>query len=200
MQRFLGSSISIRRNRFKETGPKFDIVSINYVDIGKSFNSINSKNELFTNYVNTQNQKVFKIINDLYYKIKNNINNINNIFKDYTFDEIYDNGKVIDRLIILINKTNNSSYSSVDLPNIYKLKNNIEPKVHLYVQILNGNILILLIDLYHLSIPGDLYSNHRLIKRISLKDLPNIYRKYKEYNYNLNNILEIPENELQSIS
>lgn len=197
MQRFLGSSISIRRNRFKETGSKFEPVSINYVNIGKSFNSINSEDEFFTNYVNTPNQKVFIIINNFYHKVTNNINNL---FKDYTFDEIYYNGKAIDRLVNLINKTNSSSYSLVDLPNIYKLKNNIEPKIHLYVQILDGYILILLIDLYHLSIPEDLYSNHRFIKRISLRDLPNLYSKYKEYNYNLNKILESDGKELQSVS
>ena len=196
MQRFHGSSISIRRSRFKETGPKFESVLINYVNIGKSFNSINSKDDFFTNYVNTPNQKVFIIINDFYHKIKNNINNL---FKDYTFDEIYNNGKTIERLLSLINKTNNSSYSLIDLPNIFKLKNNKEPKIHLYVQILNGYILILLIDLYHLSIPGDLYFNNKLTKKISLRDLPNLYNKYKDYNYNLNKILEIDEKELQLV-
>ena len=174
MQRFLGSSISIRRNRFKETSSKFEPVSINYIDIGKSLNPTNSEDEFFTNYVNTPNQKVFIIINNFYHKIRNNINNL---FKDYIFDEIYYNGKAIDRLISLINKTNNSSYSLVDLPNIYKLKNNIEPKIHLYVQILDGYILILLIDLYHLSIPGDLYSNNRLVRKITLRDLTNLYNK-----------------------
>ena len=197
MQRLLGSSISIRRNRFKETGLKFEPVSINYINIGKSFNSINSEDEFFSNYVNTPNQKVFIIINNFYNKVKSNINNL---FNDYTFDEIYNNGKAIDRLINLINKTNNSSYSLVDLPNIYKLKNNIEPKIHLYVQILDGYILILLIDLYHLSIPGDIYSNHRLVRKISLKDLSNSYNKYKEYNYNLNKILENDKKALQSVS
>ena len=62
MQRFLGSFIFIRRNRFKETGSKFESVLINYVNIGKSFNSINYEDEFFTNYVNTPNQKVFLII------------------------------------------------------------------------------------------------------------------------------------------
>lgn len=193
MQRFLGSSISIRRNRFKETGSKFEPVSVKYINVGKSLNSINSENDFFTNFVNTPNQKTFIIINNFYHKVRNNINNL---FKDYIFDEIYYNGKAVDRLINLINKTNNSSYSLEDLPNIYKLKNNIEPKIHLYVQILDGCILILLIDLYHLSIPGDLYFNHKLIKRISLKDLPKLYSKYKEYNYNLNKILEKDENKL----
>ena len=113
MQRFLGSRISIRRNRFKETGSKFESVLINYVNLGKSLNSINSEEEYFTNYVNTPNQKVFIIINNLYH-------NINYLFQDYIFDEIYYNGKAVDRLIKLINKTNNSNYKVSDLPNIYK--------------------------------------------------------------------------------
>ena len=69
----------------------------------------------------------------------------------------------------------------------------------MYVQIINSSISILLIDLYHLSIPGDLYSNHRFVKKISLRDLQNIYSKYKEYNYNLNKILKNDEKELQSV-
>ena len=197
MQRFRGSSISIRRNRFKETGSKFESVLIHTINIGQSFNSINSEHEFFTNYVNTPNQKVFIIMNNFYYKIKNSINDL---FKDYTFDELYNNGDAISRLLNLINKTNNSNYSLKDLPNIYKLKNNKEPKIHLYVQIINNCILILLIDLYHLSIPGDLYINHRLIKKNSLRDLSKVYNKYKEYNYNLNKILENDKKELQSIS
>ena len=51
-----------------------------------------------------------------------------------------------------------------------------------------------------MSIPGDLYSNHRLVRKISLRDLPNLYNKHKEYNYNLNKILETDEKELQSAS
>ena len=98
----------------------------------------------------------------------------------------------------MINKTNNSNYKVSDLPNIYKLKNYKESKIHLYVQILNEYILILLVDLYHLSIPGDIYSNHKFKKRIALKDLVDIYNKYKDYGYNLNNILEGSERTLQT--
>lgn len=47
MQRFLGSFISIRRNRFKETGSKIESVLINYVKLRKSLNSINSEEEYF---------------------------------------------------------------------------------------------------------------------------------------------------------
>lgn len=194
MQRFINSTISIRKNRFKETGSKFEPFLIKSVKIGKSLNSINCTKDFYTNYVNTPNQKVYVLIENFYLKI---INNESDIFKEYIFDELYYNGEAINRLIRIINTVNNSSYTLNDLPNIYKIKNSKIPKIHLYCQILNGSMLILLVDLYHLSIPGDLYLNHKFVKRITLKDLPNIYEKYKKYDYNLNSIQKTNDKKLQ---
>ena len=66
MQRFINSSIAIRRNRFKETVSKFESFSITSIDLGSSFNSCNLKDEFYTNYANTNKQKVYKVIEDLY--------------------------------------------------------------------------------------------------------------------------------------
>ena len=85
MQRFTNNTFSIRRNRFKETGSKFESVSISKVDIGSSFNSINCSEQFYTNYVNTSEQKVYKIMSTLYDKIKDNKSALN----DYFFDELY---------------------------------------------------------------------------------------------------------------
>lgn len=197
MQRFTNSSISIRRNRFRETGSKFEPILITKIDLGTCLNSNNLKEEFYTNYVNTPGQKVYNLIEELYLKI---VNNEDNIFSGYTFDELYYNGRNIDRLIRIINKYNSCTYNLSDLPNIYKLKNNIEPKIHLYIKISNNTALVLLIDLYHLSIPGDLYFNHRLVKRISFRDLENIYDKYNGYNYNLNTMIKSDEKELRLVS
>lgn len=186
MQRFTNNTFSIRKNRFKETGSKFESVSISKVDIGSSFNSINCSEQFYTNYVNTSEQKVYKIMSTLYDKIKDN----KSVFNDYFFDELYYKEKTIDRLLMIINKSNKEKYEKKDLTIIYKLKHNKEPKIHLYISIENNIAKILLIDLYHLSIPADLYSNGRLIKRITLNDLTNLYNKVSEYNYNLNNILK----------
>lgn len=186
MQRFTNNTFSIRRNRFKETDSKFESVSISKVDIGSSFNSINYSEQFYSNYVNTSEQKVYKIMSTLYDKIKDN----KSVFNDYFFDELYYKEKTIDRLLMIINKSNNEKYEKKDLTIIYKLKHNKEPKIHLYISIENNIAKILLIDLYHLSIPADLYSNGRLIKRITLNDLTNLYNKVSEYNYNLNNILK----------
>ncbi len=196
MQRFINSSIAIRRSRFKETGSKFESFSITSIDLGSSFNSCNLKDEFYTNYANTKQQKVYKVIEDLYYKIKNKRNDL---FSDYIFDELYYNGKVIDRLLRIINKFNTINYNLSDLPNIYKLKNNVVPKVHLYVQIINNSVLFLLIDLYHLSIPADLFSNNKLVRRGSLSELKNVYNKFQYYSYNLNNIILVSDNEVISM-
>ena len=86
-----------------------------------------------------------------------------------------------------------------DLPNIYKLKNNVVPKVHLYVQIINNSVLFLFIDLYHLLIPADLFYNNRLVRRGSLSELKNVYNKFQYYSYSLNNIILVSDNELVSM-
>ncbi len=186
MQRFVGSSIAVRKNRFKETGAKFVSVPFNSIAIGNSFNSINIVEEYYTNYVNTSNQKVYKIISDFYLKYSKNENNL---FGDYLFDELYYNGNNIERLIRIINRSNNTKFDKGSLTTIYKLKNKKEPKIHFYVQIVNNSMSILLIDLYHLSIPGDIYQKGKIVKKILLGDLPVIYNKYKNYTYNLNNVI-----------
>lgn len=101
---------------------------------------------------------------------------------------MYYNGKCIDRLLDIINESNDKCYTRSDLPNIYKLKHRKESEVHLYIQIDNESLFVLLIDLFHLSLPADIYVNGRLIKRTGLKDLDNIYSKFKNNKYNLNNI------------
>lgn len=185
MQRFISSSISVRRNRFKETGSKFDDIQIKSVDIEKSFESLNSEKLSFTNYAKSSEQKVYNVIKNEYIKISNNDITI---FGDYQPDEFYYNGKCIDRLLDIINESNDKCYTRSDLPNIYKLKHRKESEVHLYVQIDNESLFVLLIDLFHLSLPADIYVNGRLIKRTGLKDLDNIYSKFKNNKYNLNNI------------
>lgn len=72
MQRFISSSISVRRNRFKETGSKFDDIQIKSVDIEKSFESLNSVKLSFTNYAKSSEQKVYNVIKNEYIKISNN--------------------------------------------------------------------------------------------------------------------------------
>ena len=102
-------------------------------------------------------------------------------------------------MIRIINEFNTINYNLSDLPNIYKLKNNVVPKVHLYVQIINNSVLFLLIDLYHLSIPADLFSNNRLVRRGSLSELKIVYNKLQYYSYNLNNIILVSDNKLISM-
>lgn len=116
--------------------------------------------------------------------------NNDNVLNNYIWDELYYKEKVIERLIDIINKFHNANFQVSDITKIFKLKNKFESKIHLYVIINNDVAEILLIDLYHLIIPGDLYSNHRLVKRITFNDLPKKYDKVKDNCYNLSNILE----------
>lgn len=193
MQRFTNnSSFLVRKGRFNETGSKFESVSISTIIFENSLNSIDCEEEFYTNYASSNEQKVYKIIENLFNEI---LNGNNDILKKYKFDELYYKEKVVDRLIDIINISCDDEYSINDLPHIFKLKNKKDPKIHLYV-IVDGDVAkILLIDLYHLSIPADIYSNGRLVQRISFSDLPYIYNKHHKNKYNLNNIEKI-ESEL----
>lgn len=184
MQRFTNSTFNIRKDRFRETGPKFDTVSITKIDIGNSFDSINLEEEFFTNFASSKDQKVYKLVED-FYKIY--INN-EDPFKDYCADEIYYKEKVIDRLINIINEVNDEQYEKKDLPYIFKMKNKSYPKLHLYITVNNNFAKIILIDLFHIGIPGDKYSKGKFIKSVSLKDVTKIYDKLKKNSYDLNNI------------
>ena len=187
MQRFINNLFAVRKGRFNETGSKFESVSISKIKFENSLNSINYEEQFYINYANSKEQKVYKIIQELYNEISNGNNNI---LRKYTFDEIYYKEKVVDRIISIINKSSNLEYSKSDLPYIYKLKNNIESKVHIYIIVNNSLAKILLIDLYHLSIPADIYSNGKLVKRVSLDDLKEMYVKLKNNKCNLNNIIK----------
>nr|DAI46449.1 MAG TPA: hypothetical protein [Caudoviricetes sp.]DAM40463.1 MAG TPA: hypothetical protein [Caudoviricetes sp.] len=175
---------SIRKDRFKENGAKFSEVKIEKIDISNSFNSFDLEEENFLNYANSENQEIYKTIENLYLKIKNG----EDIFRDYIADELYPRKDVIDRLINIINYSNNPKYQNKDIISICKFKNKNNRKIHLYTFLTEGKLKILLIDLHHLSIPGDIYSKGQLIKRVDLKDMNKLYEKVKNHKYDLNNI------------
>lgn len=186
MQRFTNSVIKVRKNRFSETNTIFQSVPITSLNFLNSLNSINIKEDFFTNYVNSPQKKIYKCVDELY---KKRDNNNNEFFKDFDFDELYYNREAADRLIDIINISNSSTYSKEDLEKIYKLKYKKDKCLHMYISIDSGNAEILLIDLYHLSLPSDLIQNHRVVKRGSLKQTKKLYSKYENCTYNLNNIL-----------
>ena len=120
----------VRKGRFNEVGSKFESIFISTISFDNSLNSVDIESEYFTNYSSSNEKKEYKIIENLYNEInKGNIK----ILNKYMFDELYYKDKVIDRLIGIINYSNNNIYSKTDLPHIFKLKNKEEPKIHLYI-------------------------------------------------------------------
>ena len=179
---------NIRKGRFSENGSRFESVAIESVSFNSSLDSFSSDELYFTNFVNTPEQKPYKIIDDLYKNImSNNIRKLN----DYVFDELYPKERVMDRLINIINISSGNDYDKSDICNIYKLKNINEPKIHLYVEFENNHMNVLLIDLFHLDIPADIYQNNRHIKTILLADFPKMYEKVKNNRYSLNHIIDL---------
>lgn len=187
MLRFSNSNvINVRKNRFSENGPTFKLENINSLNIGDGFESKNDKSDFFTNYLKSNRQKICDQMEQLYSCIINN--DYSFIGKDYYCDEIYDNGLVFDRLISIINYKTNLNIKKKDMLHIYKLKNKNNKNIHIYISLVKTRAVLLLIDLYHLSIPADKWSNGRMVRRGSLRETKKSYEKFKIFNYNLNNI------------
>ena len=185
MQRFTNSIIKLRRNRFSETNTRFDFIPITNIDFGNSLNSFKDKDNFFTNYVNTPDKKIYQYVQQLYDKYVNNENFLNNFISD----ELYYNRTVADRLICIINLSCSTKYTKDDLKYIYKLKSASDKNLHIYIKVSRGNVKMLLIDLYHLSLPADLIKNNIVVRRGSIEELKRKYLKYESCNYNLNNII-----------
>ena len=167
MQRFSDSNVFYSRsNRFNETGPVFEPNNINGISIGVGFKSKNDKANSFTNYLKSNKQKNYYRMNRLYNQI---------ITNDVSF-------------INIINYDNDLNISKTDITHIYKLKSKENKKIHVYISLINDNAELILIDLYHLSMPGNIYDNKKLIKRGSLSAIKRSYQKFESYGFDLNNI------------
>ena len=188
MQRFSNSNIFISRsNRFSENGPVFKSNNIYDIKIGISLESKNDKEDYFTNFLNSDKQDNYVRMCKLYNQVLKNDSSFIN--KDYVCDEIYDNGKVVDRLIKIINYKSSLQITKNDINHIFKLKHKDNKKLHIYINLNSEKAELILIDLYHLSMPADIWKNKKLVKRGSLEETKKSYRKFEQCKYNLNNIL-----------
>lgn len=189
MQRFSNSNVFVTRsNRFSETGPLFKTKSINSIELGIGFESKNDKEDYFTNFLNSDKQDNYVRMCRLYNQILEKDTTFIN--KDYMCDEIYDNGKVVDRLINIINYKSGLAFTKNDITHIFKLKSKDNRKLHIYISLCDAKAEIVLVDLYHLSMPADIWKNKRIVKRGSLDETKKAYGKYESYKFNLNNILK----------
>ena len=188
MQRFSNSNVFVTRsNRFRETGPLFKTKSINSIELGIGFESNNDKEDYFTNFLNSEKQDNYVRMCRLYNQIVEN--DLTFINKDYMCDEIYDNGRVVDRLIKIINYKSGLVFTKKDISHIFKLKNKDNKRLHIYISLCGEKAEIVLIDLYHLSMPADIWKNKRIVKKGSLDETKRMYGKYESYKFNLNNII-----------
>ena len=164
MQRFSNQNVfTSRSNRFSETGPTFRSNNIKDIKIGVGFESKNDKDNYFTNFLNSDKQDNYLKMCKLYNQISNNDSSFIN--KEYVCDEIYDNGRVVDRLISIINYESGLRLTKNDISHIFKLKSKDNKKVHIYINLNSEIAELILVDLYHLSMPADVWSNKRLVKR-----------------------------------
>lgn len=173
-------SFLLRRGRFSEiTSTK---IEYKYLDFGNSLNSIKDEALIFTNFSTSAEKKEYKIIKQNYIDNRKGLT----IANKYIIDELEPDEKV-KRLINIINNQNNSDYKLSDINNIFKFKHKECSALHIYVEKDNDTLKILLIDLFHLSIKADIYSNK---KKVKSGDLKKIYEKNSKNSYNLNNILK----------
>lgn len=171
-----------------DSEPSFKSNIINKVVSENGFKSKNINDEYFTNFLNSDKQKNYDKMRGLYNNIINN--DCSFINKDYICDELYDNGKVFSRLVDIINYENNTTISKNDvISHVFKLKNKDDRKLHIYLSVVNDTAELILIDLFHLSMPSDIWKNGIKVRKGSLDETKKVYEKYKNYGYNLSNVL-----------
>lgn len=172
-----------RIDRFKSPISKLD--KYKSFTFGKSMKSFKNDKLCFTNFVNTNKNENYKRLEDIYIK---------SLYEDYSFiendfgylDEVNYTYKTGDRLLEIVNKGYGHKYKMSDLSKIHKMKNKDNPKFQLYVYESRGNLTVILIDLFHLAIPADIYKNDGSIIKTQLNK---IYSKYATNSWNIDKIL-----------
>lgn len=171
-----------RKNRFTD----------NTLFIPKEYNSFCFNGNLksdnfgdlnFTNFVNSKEKKKYKDLKMLCIEL---LNCTNALEKHFIADEVKTSSTAkIARLNNIISRVNKEE---INIQNqILKFKNREDPEIQLYIQNDDGELKVLLIDLYHLGIEA-------FNLKIGKWDLLGAYRANKECKYDISNIaIEIEE-------
>lgn len=167
------SSIGITKTFSKRFSDYEKIIVINN-------KSINSAIEQFTNFLSETGDK------DKHEALKEICRQISNgKLQENKFEvrELNEYGDEEKRVVRLINSYGNEQITSITEVVKYKYRN--VPQVQLYLFGQDKNLLVLLVDVHHLALKGDLYISGQRKKY----DREKIYNKFKNRTYCISNIL-----------
>lgn len=163
-----------RIDRFKES-ERLEKVEFESFEMDFAMKSINLEEQEFINKCKSLSSQQYIIMKDLYYRYKNG----ENILADFDGDDIlpYDN---INRLKKIIDY--NLSGKTFKIHEIYKFSYKQNNKIRFYVKNDNGNLMVVLIDLFHLALPSKYKSKTK--KEMQRE----VYLKNKTNKTNINEI------------
>lgn len=173
------------KNRFDFKKRTKSTLSIEKFDFERGLKSFNDSKLQFTNMSKNETEDVYNLVVDIY---------LNYLIGDGKFLDdfiVYDliKGDRIDRLLDIISGAQKTKYKISDIPYILKMNNSVDKKLHFFIKQSRKNASLLLIDLYHLAVFGELYIDNKP-QHISI---PKIYRSNKRNLCKLEKILELKD-------
>lgn len=179
------NTINVRFNRFNGK-TRFENIAYDNFNFESGLISVDLPKHWFINKAFDEKEKVYDYILDMYLSY---LEEDFSFMNDFLGDEIIWDYKA-ERLLEIIKEVQHRKYKVGDLKTILKFNNTLYPELHFFIKKSRKNLKILLIDLYHMGIYGDLIENKKA-KRITMQKL---YKKYKNNTYNLNEIIKVKEN------
>lgn len=142
--------------------------------------SIKLQDEMFTNYLSKEgDEKQKKALLFIQKNIANNSLDENK----FEIIELYEQRETTERLLRIINSYKTHQVSSIE--EVFKCKYWNEPKVQIYCVDDGAEIKIVLFDVHHLGLPGDLFKNGARVPSNKEK----IYEKRKNASLCISTIL-----------
>lgn len=176
------NNIKIRYNRFSKK-TRFIPVNMKTFNFEKGLISVDLPKLYFINKTVDENEEVYNIILEMYISY---LNGSFNFLDNFLFDELIPDYKT-ERLLDILNATQNTKYGMKELKNIFKLNNQDNKELHFFVRKSRDNFSLLLIDLYHLGVYGERVVKGKVIP-ISIKS---IYKSKQHNNCCLEKIKEL---------
>lgn len=171
------------KNRFNIKKRTKSILSINKFDFERGLKSFNDEKLLFTNMSKHESEDVYNLVVDIYL---NYLVDDGKFLDDFIVYDLEPSDRV-DILLNIINGTQKTKYKISDVPYILKMNNLIDKRLHFFIKQSGKNASLLLIDLYHLAIYGELYENGKF----KHNSIPKTYKCYKNNSCGLEKILNL---------
>lgn len=173
-----------RFDRFNK--PKYQKNNYKSFVFGKSLKSINLPDLFFTNYVKSENNECYKMLEG--YVIQVMDGNFDFFEDDFEpLDEIKYTEPAATRLLKILHKGYKLKYDKKDLIHIHKVKSKYNKKFQLFIKESRNNLTVILIDFFHLGIIASYQLPNGKTKKMKKEEM---YNKEKYNKYDLINIVE----------